>query len=112
MKLGAYDYISKPFKSDEILITLKKAEERERLKRENQRLKGDVVREYDIKNIITKDPKMLEVLALVRKVADYSAAVLKLKSRSGFLEKALRKSSTATPCGDCEKPAPPRTAGL
>ncbi len=76
MKLGAYDYISKPFKSDEILITLKKAEERERLKRENLRLKGDVVREYDIKNIITKDPKMLEVLALVRKVADYSAAVL------------------------------------
>ncbi len=76
MKLGAYDYVSKPFKSDEILVTLKKAEERERLKRENLRLKGDVVREYDIRNIITKDPKMLEVLALVKKVADYSAAVL------------------------------------
>ena len=35
MKLGAYDYISKPFKTDEVLLTLKKAEEREGLKREN-----------------------------------------------------------------------------
>ncbi|RLB25070.1 MAG: hypothetical protein DRG66_08385 [Deltaproteobacteria bacterium] len=34
MKLGAYDYISKPFKTDEVLLTLKKAEERERLKSE------------------------------------------------------------------------------
>ena len=39
MKEGAYDYISKPFKSDEVLITLKKAEERESLKRENRWLK-------------------------------------------------------------------------
>jgi two-component system response regulator AtoC len=35
MKIGAYDYISKPFKTDEVLLTLKKAEERERLKEEN-----------------------------------------------------------------------------
>jgi two-component system response regulator AtoC len=39
MKLGAYDYISKPFKPDEIILTLKKAEERERLRRENLFLK-------------------------------------------------------------------------
>ncbi|MBI4949221.1 MAG: response regulator, partial [Deltaproteobacteria bacterium] len=37
MKLGAYDYISKPFKADEIVLTVKKAEEREKLKRENLR---------------------------------------------------------------------------
>jgi len=34
MKLGAYDYISKPFKPDEIILTLRKAEEREQLRRE------------------------------------------------------------------------------
>ena len=39
MKLGAYDYISKPFKTDEVYLTLKKAEERERLKKENRLLK-------------------------------------------------------------------------
>ncbi|MBI5344934.1 MAG: sigma-54-dependent Fis family transcriptional regulator [Deltaproteobacteria bacterium] len=76
MKLGAYDYISKPFKADEIILTLKKAEERERLKRENRRLKEAVAKEYDTGNIITKDPAMLEILGLVRKVADYSTSVL------------------------------------
>ncbi len=39
MKLGAYDYISKPFKTDEVYLTLKKAEERESLRQENRRLK-------------------------------------------------------------------------
>ena len=39
MKMGAYDYISKPFKSDEVHLTLKKAEERENLKKENRWLK-------------------------------------------------------------------------
>ncbi len=76
MKLGAYDYISKPFKSDEIILTLKKAEEREKLKRENRRLKADVARRFDVKNIITVDKRMLEILELVKKVASYSTTVL------------------------------------
>src|SRR3989304_4006324 len=76
MRLGAYDYISKPFKADEIIITLKKAEERERLKRENFRLKEEAAREYDVGNIITVDPLMLEILELVKKISDYSTTVL------------------------------------
>ena len=39
MQKGAYDYVSKPFKMDEILFVLRKAEERERLRRENRRLR-------------------------------------------------------------------------
>ena len=42
MKRGAYDYISKPFKPDEVLLTLKKAEERESLRRENRQLKARI----------------------------------------------------------------------
>ena len=42
MKMGAYDYVSKPFKPDEILLTLKKAEERERLRRENLQLRNEI----------------------------------------------------------------------
>ncbi|MGD9175955.1 MAG: response regulator, partial [Desulfobacterales bacterium] len=42
MKLGAYDYISKPFKTDEVYLTLKKAEERESLRQENQQLKAHI----------------------------------------------------------------------
>ncbi|MBI1911897.1 MAG: sigma-54-dependent Fis family transcriptional regulator [Deltaproteobacteria bacterium] len=76
MKLGAYDYISKPFKADEIILTVKKAEERERLKRENSRLKNAVLQEYDFKNIFTEDKKMLEILGLVKKISDYDTSVL------------------------------------
>ncbi|MFQ5428011.1 MAG: sigma-54-dependent transcriptional regulator [Thermodesulfobacteriota bacterium] len=76
MKLGAYDYISKPFKSDEIILTLKKAEEREKLKRENRRLKEEVARHFDVKNIITVDTRMLDILELVKKVAGYTTSVL------------------------------------
>lgn len=77
MKLGAYDYISKPFKADEIILTVKKAEERERLKRENTRLKDEALKEYDFRNIFsTEDKKMLEIMGLVRKIADYDTSVL------------------------------------
>jgi len=76
MKLGAYDYVSKPFNNDEIILTLKKAEEREKLKRENSRLKKEVSRRFDVKNIITVDARMLEILELVKKVASYSTTVL------------------------------------
>lgn len=76
MKLGAYDFISKPFKTDEIVLALRKAEERERLRKENLRLKDEVARDYDISNIHTSDGRMLEILEMVRKVADYSTSVL------------------------------------
>ncbi|MBW7956823.1 MAG: sigma-54-dependent Fis family transcriptional regulator [Deltaproteobacteria bacterium] len=76
MKLGAYDYISKPFKADEIVLVLRKAEERERLRRENRRLKEEAAREYDVSGIRTSDPVMEGVLGLVLKIADYSTSVL------------------------------------
>jgi len=82
MKLGAYDYVSKPFKSDEIILTLRKAEEREKLKRENRRLKEEVAQRFDISNIITVDARMLDVLELVKKVASYSTTVL-IRGESG-----------------------------
>jgi two-component system response regulator AtoC len=55
MKLGAYDYISKPFKPDEIILTLRKAEEREQLRRENQLLKKEVEKEYSYERIVSKN---------------------------------------------------------
>ncbi|MEE8575552.1 MAG: sigma-54 dependent transcriptional regulator [Thermodesulfobacteriota bacterium] len=74
MKLGAYDYISKPFKSDEILLTIRKATERECLKRENIRLKSSARREID--NIITDDGEMNSILKLVSKISSYDTTVL------------------------------------
>lgn len=79
MKLGAYDYINKPFKPDEILLTLKKAEERERLKSENTRLKEQIKAIEDSFNfgeMIGKSKAMQELFKLSAKVAHYETTVL------------------------------------
>ncbi len=96
MKMGAYDYISKPFKSDEIALVLKKAEERERLKQENIKLKEAVTREFGFAGIVSKNPSMLAVFALVRKVCDFKTTVLILgESGTGkeLIAKALHYNS-------------------
>src|SRR5512140_3822092 len=76
MKLGAYDYISKPFKNDEIVLVLKKAEERERLKEENKRLKQELRQGFTFGSIISQSSRMQEIFSLVRKVCDFKTTVL------------------------------------
>jgi two-component system response regulator AtoC len=76
MKIGAYDYISKPFKTDEVLLTLKKAEERERLKAENIKLKEEKSQRYSFENIKARSEPMRHVFDLVKKVADHKTTVL------------------------------------
>ncbi|RQW82467.1 MAG: sigma-54-dependent Fis family transcriptional regulator, partial [Geobacter sp.] len=76
MKMGAYDYISKPFKNDEIILVLKKAEEREHLKEENRRLREDMEREYSFSSIVGKTARMREIFSLVKKVCDFKTTVL------------------------------------
>ena len=76
MKLGAYDYISKPFKPDEIILTLRKAEEREQLRRENQLLRQEVAREYSFENIVSKNEKMQKIFDVIKKVSHYKSTVL------------------------------------
>jgi len=79
VKQGAYDYISKPFKADEVILTLKKASERERLKKENIHLKKQLaeIREtYTFDNIIAKSEAMRSVVEMVSKVAAYDTTVL------------------------------------
>ena len=77
MKLGASDFIAKPFQSeDEILLTLKKVEERDRLERENVRLRKEVEEKYTFSNIVAKSRKMTEIFKLISKIADYKTTVL------------------------------------
>jgi two-component system response regulator AtoC len=76
MKLGAYDYVSKPFKADEILLALKKAEERERLHRENRLLQQSVRDRYSFAQMIGRSSVMQEIFATIEKVADYKTSVL------------------------------------
>jgi len=76
MKRGAYDYISKPFRPDEVLLTLRKAEERENLRKENLRLRQEVIREYSFGNIVGKSPKMMQLFDTIKKISEYKTSVL------------------------------------
>ncbi len=82
MKAGAYDYLSKPFKRDEVVLVLRKAEERERLARENRRLRTELAGEYGSANLVGASEPMQEVLRQLRKLAPQKTTVL-LQGESG-----------------------------
>ncbi|HEY7746723.1 MAG TPA: sigma-54 dependent transcriptional regulator [Desulfuromonadales bacterium] len=79
MKGGAYDYISKPFKPDEVVLTLKKAEERFRLRQENLRLREELARSgapSGTGGIVYRSEAMAQVMNLVGRVAGSASSVL------------------------------------
>jgi two-component system response regulator AtoC len=76
MKQGAFDYIGKPFKEEEILAVVDKALERARLVADNRLLRSEVASRYDFSNIIGSSPAMQQVFSMMRKVADTKATVL------------------------------------
>jgi two-component system response regulator AtoC len=76
MKLGAYDYLPKPFSADQLVLTLKKAEERETLRREVRRLRSEVTVGRRYGEIIAKSPAMSKALETATKVARYPSPVL------------------------------------
>jgi DNA-binding NtrC family response regulator len=76
MKLGAYDYITKPFNRDELRLTVRKALELRGLAEENRRLKEELSERAEFHNIIGISRGMDQVFAVVRKVADTEATVL------------------------------------
>jgi len=82
MKAGAYDYIFKPFRMDEIRLVVKSALDKRRLRAEVSLLRQTVKEKYRLGNIIGKSPAMLEILNLIPKIAQSSANVL-IRGESG-----------------------------
>ncbi len=76
MKLGAYDYIQKPFKIDEIRIILKQALEKRVLKSENQQLKKELGTKYAFSNLVGGSSPMLRIYEMVKRVANTKSSVL------------------------------------
>ena len=76
MKEGAYDYVTKPFKVDEIKIIVQKAFESLKLKEENIFLKQEIKAKRQFEHIIGLSSKMIRVFETIRKVADLSSTVL------------------------------------
>jgi len=76
MKLGAFDYISKPFEPDELKLVVQRALERRRLLQENLELKSEVSSKYRFENIIGQSPQMQAVYRLIAQCAPTSSTVL------------------------------------
>ncbi|MDR2945197.1 MAG: sigma-54 dependent transcriptional regulator, partial [Candidatus Adiutrix sp.] len=76
MKAGAYDYVAKPFKEDEIVLILEKALERGRLLDENRLLKKQIKERFDLSVFLGQSPAMQKVFELIAKVAETRATVL------------------------------------
>ncbi|MGB9588237.1 MAG: sigma-54-dependent transcriptional regulator [Armatimonadota bacterium] len=82
MKLGAFDYITKPFDMDEIKLVVKNAAERSELLEENIHLKQELKSRYSFEGIIGSSSKMQEVFKIVERVANSNATVL-IRGESG-----------------------------
>src|SRR5215472_9506428 len=76
IKAGAYDYVSKPFKPDEIVLALRKAEEREALRRENRALKEQIRTDAQFESILAKSREMLQIFRTIAKIAEFKTTVL------------------------------------
>ncbi len=76
MKKGAYDYIPKPFGSDDVLLIVRKAEEREQLRQEVGRLRREVRADARFGEIVVGSPAMRKAMEVAQKVAPYDSPVL------------------------------------
>lgn len=96
VKAGAYDYISKPFDKEDLLLTVRKAEERESLVRDNRNLKLQLLRNYNFDDIVGRGEKMSAILEYIKKIAPYKTSVL-INGESGtgkeLIARALHNGS-------------------
>jgi two-component system NtrC family response regulator len=91
MKLGAYDYITKPFNRDEIKLVVKKALELNNLSVENRQLREELTERVDFRNIVGISREMEKVFDVVRRVADTEATVL-ISGESGTGKELVAKA--------------------
>jgi DNA-binding NtrC family response regulator len=82
MKLGAEDYVPKPFDNDEIRLVVRRALERTQLARENRMLRARLERDFGWGNLIGSGPAMRRVFATIQKVAETDLTVL-IRGESG-----------------------------
>ena len=78
MKEGAFDYVTKPFKVDELLITVKRALEFHAIVAENQQLRAELVNRYRFENVIAESPPMRKICDMIQRVAPTDSTILVL----------------------------------
>ena len=91
LKKGAFDYIAKPFKVDELKITIKKSLEQKRIVKENLDLKRQLKKEFSLDSFIGDTPEIIEMKKLVEKVALTDSTVL-IQGESGTGKELVAKA--------------------
>lgn len=91
MKMGAYDYITKPFRLDELILTVRKALETRLLKKEVIRLRKEVESRYDFHQLIGKSPAMQKIYDIIGRISDSSSNVL-ITGESGTGKELVAKA--------------------
>jgi two-component system response regulator AtoC len=91
LKRGAYDYLAKPFQPSEALFTIRKARERERLRRANAVLRRDVERALGERPIVATSEAMIDLLEVMERAAAYKSTVL-LTGESGTGKEVLARA--------------------
>jgi len=76
IRAGAFDYVTKPLISNELLMTIERAISQRSVKQENDNLRAQLDRRYGMDNIVGRDPRMLRVFEMISSVADTRATVL------------------------------------
>jgi DNA-binding NtrC family response regulator len=91
MKIGALDYVQKPFKHDDLLMTIERAVERRHLQEENLRLKDELKQKFSFSNIIGKSQAMKAVFELIKAAAPTRSTIL-LQGESGTGKELVAKA--------------------
>jgi DNA-binding NtrC family response regulator len=91
MKTGAYDYFVKPFNPDDISLTIRKIVDHHKLVQENLFLRKELKKQYKLRDMISKNEKMLEIFELARTVAKSSSTVL-IQGESGTGKELLARA--------------------
>ena len=92
MRLGAYDYINKPFNLDELAIVIRKALENHELKREVAQLRSTQPKKFRIENIFGESADLKHVLDLIRKIAKSDAGTVLIQGESGTGKELVAKA--------------------
>lgn len=91
IKLGAFDYITKPFVLEELLLSLQRTLDFNKLKKENLSLKRQLKNRYDFQGLIGNSPEMIKVYGVIKKIADTDATIL-IQGESGTGKELVAKT--------------------
>jgi len=91
IRCGAYGYILKPFDIEELVLTLRKIEEREQLRAQVSELRSEIAQQYNFSNFISQSPEMKRIFDTVKRLANFNTTIL-ISGESGTGKELLARA--------------------